>query len=89
MIRYSDADQSVMFDTSAKFSITTLGNADSDNLVEPGELLELSLLNMETNLATQLVKNRTFTLEVLTQQGAVLHIERSVPAGVEKYNDLG
>ena len=89
VIRYSDADQAIMFDTSAKFSVTNLGSADSDNLLEVGEMYELSLLNMETNLTTQLVKSTTFILEVMTPKGAVLHIERSTPVQVEKYNDLG
>ncbi len=89
VIRYSDADQAIMFDTSAKFSVTALGNADSDNLLEVGEMYELSLLNMETNLTTQLVKSTTFILEVMTPKGAVLHIERNTPVAVEKYNDVG
>ena len=88
VIRYSDADQAIMFDTSAKFSVTNLGSADSDNLLEVGEMYELSLLNMEANLTTQLVKSTTFILEVMTPKGAVLHIERSTPVQVEKYNDL-
>ena len=41
VIRYSDADQAIMFDTSAKFSVTNLGSADSDNLLEVGEMYEL------------------------------------------------
>ncbi len=89
VIRYSDADQAIMFDTSAKFSVTPMGNGNSNTLLEPGELYELTLLNMQTNLTTPLIKSKTFTLEVMTPKGAVLHVERTIPVGVDKYNDLG
>ena len=89
IIRYSDENQSVLFDSSVKFSVIPLGNADNDFLLEPGEMYELVLLSMETNLTTNLVKSKTFILEVMTPKGAVLHIERTTPVGVEKYNDLG
>ncbi len=88
-IRYTDSDQSVMFDTAAKFSVTPLGNADDDNLLEPGEMYELALLAMETNVTTNLVKSKVFILEVMTPKGAVLHVERTTPVAIEKYNDLG
>lgn len=88
IIRYSDATQSVIFDTSALFSVTPMGDADSDNLLEPGEMIEISLLDMESNLATNLTKSGTFTIEVLPPQGAVLFIERTLPVVVATYNDL-
>ena len=76
--------------TSAKLSVTPLGTADNDNLLEPGEMYELSLLAMETNLSTsQLIKSETFIMEVMTSAGAVLHIERTTPVALDKYNDLG
>jgi flagellin FlaB len=88
IIRYSDSSQSVIFDTSALFSVTPIGDADSDNLLEPGELYEISLLSMESNLATNLANSKTFVIEVIPPQGAVLFIERTTPVVVAKYNDL-
>ena len=88
VIRYNDTSQSVMFDATAEFSVTPLGDADSDNLLEPGEMYELALLNMETNLATNLTNSATFTIEVMPPKGAVLHIERSTPVVLAQYNYL-
>ena len=87
-IRYSDSSQSVIFDSAALFSVSPVGDADSDNLLEPGELYEISLLNMESNLATNLANSKTFVIEVIPPQGAVLYIERTTPVVVDKYNDL-
>ena len=88
IIRYSDSSQSVIFDSAALFSVSPVGDADSDNLLEPGELYEISLLNMESNLATNLANSKTFVIEVIPPQGAVLYIERTTPVVVAKYNDL-
>ena len=88
IIRYSDTSQSKIFDTSALFSVTAIGDADADNLVEPGEMYEIALLSMESNLATNLAKSKTFSVEVIPPQGAVLYIERTTPVVVAKYNDL-
>ena len=88
IIRYSDSSQSVIFDSAALFSVSPIGDADSDNLLEPGELYEISLLNMESNLATNLANSKTFVIEVIPPQGAVLFIERTTPVVVAKYNDL-
>ena len=88
IIRYSDSSQSVIFDSAALFSVSPIGDADSDNLLEPGELYEISLLNMESNLATNLANSKTFVIEVIPPQGAVLYIERTTPVVVAKYNDL-
>ena len=88
IIRYSDSSQSVIFDTSALFSVSAIGDADSDNLLEPGEIYEISLLGMESNLATNLANSKTFSVEVIPPQGAVLFIERTIPVVVSKYNDL-
>lgn len=88
IIRYSDSSQSVIFDTSALFSVTAIGDADADNLLEPGEIYEIALLSMESNLATNLAKSKTFVVEVIPPQGAVLFIERTIPVVVAKYNDL-
>ena len=65
-VRYSDDWQTVVFDSSTQFSATPLGNADADNLIEPGEIFKLALLGMESNLTTMLTRCRTFLIEVIT-----------------------
>ena len=89
IIKYSDPNQTVVFDTTSEFSVNGVGNADSDLLLEPGEIYEIALLTMETNLGTQLVVDTTFIIEVLPPQGAVLFIERRTPVALDKYNDVG
>ncbi len=88
MLRYSDARQSRLFDTASMFSVTPMGTTDSDYLLESGELYELALLDMETNLTSKLAKNTTFAIEVLAPQGAVLHLERTTPVVLRMFNDL-
>ncbi len=87
-IRYVDASQAVMFDTPAKFSATPKDNADADYLLEPAEVFELALLNMETHLIAQLAKSTTFMFEVMTPKGPVFVVERTTPVSLGRYNDL-
>ena len=88
VIRYGDSGQTKIFDTAVLFSITAIGDADSDNLLEPGEMYEVALLNLETNLTTDLSTSTTFSIEVIPPKGAVLFIERTTPVVISKYNDL-
>jgi flagellin FlaB len=88
IIRYSDASQSVMFDTSAKFSVTPRSSGDNDLILELGEVYELALLNLETNLPTVLTNSKTFIIEVMPLGGTVLPIERNTPIAIARYNDL-
>ena len=71
------------------FTITPLGSADSDNLVEPGELYELKITGMEADGTMNLGTNTVFSLQVKPPKGAVLHIERRTPVALETYMDLG
>jgi flagellin FlaB len=88
VIRYNDATQSVYFDAAGDFSVVPVGDADSDNLLEPGEMIEVTLLDLENKLAANLVSGSIFTVEVIPSQGALLFIERSIPALVAEFNDL-
>ena len=88
IITYSDVDQSVTL-VSGDFTVTSLGNADSDNLVEPGEMYEIKVTGLEAKLVTDLPKNKAFTLQVKPPQGAVVEIARRTPVVLEAYNDLG
>ena len=90
LIRYTDASQSRVFSGSGTyvFTATGIGNADSDNLVEPGEIYEIVLTNL-ANLTGDLSTATDFTVEVTPPKGAVLHIERRTPVYLETYTDLG
>ena len=90
IIKYTDASQSRTFINSGafNFSIAGVGNADVDNLVEPGEIYEVTMNNLE-NLTGDLSVNTVFTVELIPPKGAVLHIERTTPVWLETYNDLG
>ena len=88
VIRYNGATQSVYFDAAGGFSVVPVGDADSDNLLEPGEMIEVTLLDLENKLAANLVSGSIFTVEVIPSQGALLFIERSIPALVAEFNDL-
>jgi flagellin FlaB len=90
IIKYQDTSQSRTFIDSGDyaFTISGLGNADSDNLVEPGELYEISINNL-LNLTGDLSVDTRFTVQVITPKGAVMNIERTTPVWMETFNDLG
>ena len=88
IITYSDVDQ--LFNlASGDFTVTGLGNADSDKLVEPGEMYEIKVTAMVAKLDPDLGKDKQFTLQLKPRQGAVVNITRTTPLVVEAYNDLG
>ena len=84
----SDASQTVTL-TGDNITVTGLGNADSDNLVEPGEIYEIKVTGLEAKLVIDLAKDTKFQMEIKPPQGAVLHIERRTPVLLESYMDLG
>ena len=88
LITYTDVAQSVTL-TGDNFTVTGLGSADSDKLGEVGEMYEIKVTGLEAKLATDLVKDAGFTLEIKPPQGAVVHINRRTPVLLEAYNDLG
>ena len=89
LIKYANVSQTKTF-VSGDFTIKGLGNADTDNLVEPGEIYEVTVPNLNTGLTTADLSTSTiFTVEVIPPQGAVLHIERTTPVYLETINDLG
>jgi len=51
-------------------------------------MIEVTLLDLENKLAANLVGGSNFTVEVIPSQGALLFIERNIPAMVAKYNNL-
>ncbi len=92
LITYTDFDQTTTLATTwttGGFTVTALGNADSDKLVEPGEMYEVKVIGLESKLGTDLKKDKRFTLEVKPPQGAVVNIQRRTPVVLETYMDLG
>ena len=88
IITYTDVDQSKNL-VSGDFTVTGLGNADSDKLLEPGEMYEIKLTGLATGLTTALGKDKPFTLEMKPPSGAVVHLERRTPVSLDTYMDLG
>ena len=85
---YSDASQSVTL-VSGDFTSTGLGSADSDSLVEPGEIHEIKITGLVAKLDPDLPKDTPFIIQMKPPSGAVLHIERTTPSFLETMNNLG
>lgn len=89
IIKYSDKTQTVNMNASSEFSASNIAAfGDADSLLEVGEVFEITLLDMTTQLATDLGTNTNFTLELVPPQGAVLHIGRRTPVSLESSNRL-
>ena len=83
IIRYSDKNQANNLTTSSLLSATNAtGFADSDSLLEQGEIFEIKLQTLNTNLSTELGPNTEFTIEVVPPRGAVLSVSRTTPLSV-------
>jgi flagellin FlaB len=94
VINYVDQDQEV---TDLYWTITKLGNADADDLLEQNEKFEVTIGssaaganggNLIDALGTDLTVNKTFSLIVATPVGAVLEIERTLPAWIDTIINL-
>ena len=79
------------------WTLTKLGNADADSLLESGEKFQITIGNdtagasggnLVDALTTDLYVNRTFAIEVKTPKGAVLHFERTTPAYIDSVFNL-
>ncbi len=84
-----------MFVTSSGFTANGLGSADSDKLLERGEVYELKLIDLENSfgagtdtLTSKLGVGTTFSLEVIPPRGAVLFIERTTPVFLDDIMSL-
>ena len=89
VIKYSDNSQTVTMNASSEFAATNVAAfGDSDNLLEVGEVFEIILLDMTTQLATDLDTNKNFALELIPPSGAVLFIGRRTPVSLEASNRL-
>ena len=88
IIRYTDRYQTVNLDASGDFTATQLGSGDGDAFMELGEVFEINIPNLTTELTTDLSTDETFTLEVVPPKGAVLYIQRTLPNSLETITTL-
>ena len=92
LITNIDADHLVTLESTATtggFTVTALGAADTDKLVESGEMYEVKVIGLKAKLSPDLPKDKQFTIQLKPPQGAVVHINRWTPVVLETYNDLG
>ena len=87
-LRYLNGNQVVLMDEASQFTITPRGNADTDTLVEDGELFEVASPNLGSVLASHLGASTAFTIQVIPAQGAPLSTQRTTPPVLAKYNIL-
>ena len=90
VIKYSDKFQTVNMNAPSDFSATNVAAfGDTDYLLEIGEVFEIVLLDLTTQLSTNtLTANTDFTLEIIPPSGAILFIGRRTPVSLEKSNSL-
>jgi flagellin FlaB len=89
IIKYSDKTQTVNMNASTEFSASNIAAfGDTDSLLEIGELFQITILDLPTQLATGLGTNTEFTIEMIPSRGAVLFIGRRTPVSLEASNTL-
>ena len=89
VIKYSDKEQTINMNSSSKFSaINVAAFGDTDKLLEIGEVFEITLLTLDTQLDPDLGTSKEFTIELIPPSGAVLFIGRRTPVSLEKSNNL-
>lgn len=89
IIKYRDKTQTVNLNSSTEFSASNIAAfGDTDSLLEIGELFQITLLDLTSNLATDLGTNTDFTIEMIPSGGAVLFIGRRTPVSLEASNRL-
>ena len=87
IITYIDSGQSLTLAT-ADVTVTALGNADTDKLVEPGEMYEVKVTGMRAALNPDLKKDAASTIFIKPPVGAVLQVSRTTPVSMVKINNL-
>ena len=94
IIKYADDTQSKFFASTSGFTVTGVGSADSDDLLERNEVYRFTMSGLDTTnsgddaLTNTLGISKTFTLEIIPVRGAVLHIERTTPIYMDLINFL-
>jgi flagellin FlaB len=89
VINYLDQAQEV---NNLYWTLDRVGNDDGDDLLEAGEKFQVTVgaagNGLEEALAPDLSSNDVFSIVVLTPAGAVLTIERTIPAYVDSILNL-
>jgi len=94
VINYVDQDQQFK---DLYWTITKMGDADVDNLLEQNEQFKVTIGanttgsgagNLIDALSTELTVNKTFSVIVATPVGAVLEIERTTPPYIDAIMNL-
>jgi len=62
---------------------TSVITGDSDKLLEPGEMLEVTV-DLTQDSSINLVANSTFTLELKPPQGSYIVVQRTIPASINQ-----
>lgn len=83
VIAYRDADEAV---NDVEWSVEFVGDHDTDNMLEAGELAEITV--PMTGVTSAPGPNSEFTLEVKPPTGAVLNITRTTPAAINTVMEL-
>ena len=78
----------VIFDSQDEFTVVPLGNDDDDNLVEQGELYEITIPNLVAVLTADLTTSDTFVVEVIPASGPVPTFSRTLPSFLTTFNNL-
>jgi len=91
-ISYIDKNQRV---ENLYWTKTALGVDDGDNLLSEGEKYQITIggvagggNSLANALTPNLTANGTFTIEIKTPKGAVLDIQRTMPANLDSVNNL-
>lgn len=89
VINYLDSDQEV---NNLAWTLTKVGDADSDSLLEAGEKFQITVGvagdGLVDALNPDLTTNGKFSLTVLTPAGAVLTIQRTTPPYIDSIVNL-
>ncbi len=89
VIKYSDQNQTVNMNSTADFTATNVASfGDTDSLLEIGEVFEIALLNLDTQLGTDLGTSTEFVIELVPPSGAVLFIGRRTPVSLKTSMNL-
>ena len=88
VIKYSDSFQTAILATANDFSLTPIGIANADNVIEVGELVQVTVKNLVNTLDPPLATADLFVIEIIPPDGAVLNIQRTTPPFLQIVNDL-
>ena len=86
VIGYRDDSQ---FVNEVGWTVAWIGDNDGDNLLEDGELAEITV-NLATTgqLTSALGPNTEFTIEIKPPSGSIINLSRTTPASIEAVMEL-